>query len=48
MAAGVLRLLSDDDGRRAMGERARQAVLERYNVRRLVSNIDALYRSLLA
>ena len=48
MAAGVLRLLSDDDGRRAMGERARQAVLERYDVRRLVSNIDALYRSLLA
>ena len=32
----------------SMGARARLAVLTRYDVKRLVSDIDALYRSLLA
>ncbi len=48
LAAAVTRLLADDHTRREMGARARQAVLARYDVKRLVSDIDALYRSLMA
>lgn len=48
LAAAVLRLLNDPHLRREMGARARQTVVTRYDVKRLVSDIDALYRSLLA
>lgn len=48
LAAAVTRLLADDHGRHEMGTRAREAVLTRYDVKRLVSDIDVLYRSLLA
>lgn len=47
LAAAVTRLLADDSARREMGARARQAVLTRYDVKRLVSDIDRLYRSLI-
>lgn len=48
LAAAVTRLLADEPARREMGARARQAVVHRYDVKRLVSDIDMLYRSLLA
>lgn len=48
LAAAVMRLLADDRTRSDMGLRARAAVVTRYDVKRLVSDIDALYRSLLA
>ena len=47
LAAAVTRLLADEHARREMGARAREAVLTRYDVKRLVADIDALYRSLL-
>ena len=48
-AAGKLATLATDDAlRRAMGEAGRTDVLERYSVERLVDDVDALYRSLLA
>jgi glycosyltransferase involved in cell wall biosynthesis len=48
LAGAVTRLLADDHARREMGARARPAVLTRYDVKRLVSDIDALYKSLVA
>ncbi|MDH4176400.1 MAG: glycosyltransferase family 4 protein [Thermoleophilia bacterium] len=44
-----LEMLARDEGRRrAMGEAGRARVLERYAVSRLVDDVDALYRALLA
>src|SRR5471030_415268 len=48
LAAAVTRLLADDHARCEMGARARLAVLTRYDVKRLVADIDTLYQSLLA
>jgi glycosyltransferase involved in cell wall biosynthesis len=47
IAAAVIRLLSSEQARREMGRQARQAVLARYDATRLVSDVDALYRSLI-
>ena len=47
LAAAVTRLLADEAARRAMGARARDAVVTRYDVKRLVGDIDRLYQSLL-
>ena len=47
LAAGVSRLLADRDEREAMGARARQRVLARYGIERLVAEIAALYRDVL-
>lgn len=46
MAAAMLALIDDAPRRRAMGERARQSVVMRYGLDRLVADVDALYRSL--
>jgi len=46
-AATALALLHDDAARRAMGNRARADVLQRYGRDRLVRDVDALYRRLL-
>ena len=46
-AAAISRLAGDPELRRQMGDRARQHVLRRYPVERLLSDIDALYRELL-
>ena len=48
LAAAIVRYLSDAGGRRAAGERARAAVLDRYSLDRLVNDINTLYRELLA
>ena len=48
LAAALVRYLADRDGRRAAGERARAAVLQRYSLDRLVDDINSLYRNLLA
>jgi len=48
LAAGVRTLLGDAARRRAMGERGRASVMARYSIDRLVDDIDALYRELLA
>ena len=48
LAAAVTKLVGDPDLRRAMGERGRASVVARYSVDRLVADIDALYRDLLA
>lgn len=48
LASGVETLLPDAASRRAMGARARASVLQRYDVGRLVDDVDRLYRSLLA
>jgi glycosyltransferase involved in cell wall biosynthesis len=48
LAAHIIRYLGDADLRRATGERARSAVLDRYSIDRLVGDINALYRELLA
>jgi glycosyltransferase involved in cell wall biosynthesis len=48
LAAGVETLLPDAASRRAMGTRARASVLQRYDIRRLLDDVDRLYRSLLA
>jgi glycosyltransferase involved in cell wall biosynthesis len=47
LAAAISRLAGDPELRRQMGGRARQHVLRRYSVERLLSDIDALYRELL-
>jgi glycosyltransferase involved in cell wall biosynthesis len=47
LAAAMSRLAGDPELRRRMGGRARQHVLRRYSVERLLSDIDALYRDLL-
>ncbi len=48
LAAHLVRYLSDRESRRAAGLRARAAVLDRYSLDRLVGDISALYRDLLA
>ena len=48
LAAAIVRYLADADGRRAAGRRARAAVLDRYGLDRLVDDIHALYRDLIA
>ena len=47
LAEHVLALLSDPARRRAMGAGGRARVAERYDVNRLVDDIEALYRALL-
>ncbi len=48
LAAQLVRYLADPDLRRRSGERARAGVLDRYGLDRLVRDITALYRDLLA
>jgi len=48
LAAPIVRYLGDRGLRRQSGQRARSAVLERYGMGRLVNDILALYRELLA
>jgi glycosyltransferase involved in cell wall biosynthesis len=47
LAAAVVRYTSDRDRARASGRHARAAVLDRYSLDRLVTDINALYRHLL-
>lgn len=46
LAAAVVALLADREGRRRMGERGRQSVVARYQIDRLVGDVEALYREL--
>ena len=48
LAAAIVRYLSDRDGRRAAGQRARAAVIARYSLDRLVRDIATLYSDLLS
>jgi mannosyltransferase len=48
LAAALEQYLADRDARRAAGQRARAAVVNRYSLDRLVADINALYRELLA
>jgi glycosyltransferase involved in cell wall biosynthesis len=48
LADRLARLARDPDLRRRMGESGRARVLERYSVRRLLDDVDSLYRRLLA
>ena len=48
LAAAIVRYLADATLRRDTGARARQAVLDRYGLDRLVNDIKALYRGLVA
>ncbi len=48
LAAHLVRYLADPDLRRRTGQRGRAAVLDRYSLDRLVRDITALYRDLLA
>jgi glycosyltransferase involved in cell wall biosynthesis len=48
LADRLERLAADEDLRRRMGEAGRERVLPRYSVERLIDDVDALYRSLLA
>jgi glycosyltransferase involved in cell wall biosynthesis len=48
LAAQVVRYLADPELRRRTGQRARAGVLDRYSLDRLVGDINALYRELLA
>jgi len=48
LAAAIVKLSSDRELRGRMGEAAREHVLGRYSVERLLTDIDALYRELLA
>jgi glycosyltransferase involved in cell wall biosynthesis len=48
LAAHLVRYLADPELRRRSGQRARAAVLDRYGLDRLVRDITALYRDLLA
>lgn len=48
LAAQLVRYLADPELRRRSGQRARAAVLDRYGLDRLVGDITALYRDLLA
>jgi glycosyltransferase involved in cell wall biosynthesis len=47
-ADAVCALLQDRAGRRALGERARLAALERHDIERAVADTEALYESLRA
>ncbi|HVS86192.1 MAG TPA: glycosyltransferase family 4 protein [Gaiellaceae bacterium] len=48
LARRLAELAADPELRRRMGGSGRERVLERYSVQRLVDDVDALYRSLLA
>jgi glycosyltransferase involved in cell wall biosynthesis len=48
LADRLERLATDEELRRRMGEAGRERVLPRYSVERLIDDVDALYRSLLA
>jgi glycosyltransferase involved in cell wall biosynthesis len=48
LADGALALLADPERRRVMGDRGRHTVLARYQLDRLVDDVDALYRELVA
>ena len=48
LADAVVALLRDRDRRRRMGEAGRRSVVARYSLARLVDDVDALYRRLLA
>jgi glycosyltransferase involved in cell wall biosynthesis len=48
LAAHIVRYLADPDLRRRTGQRGRAAVLDRYSLDRLIGDITALYRELLA
>ncbi|HEX7284381.1 MAG TPA: glycosyltransferase [Vicinamibacterales bacterium] len=48
LAAHIVRYLADDEMRRQTGQQARAAVLHRFSLDRLVGDINALYRELLA
>ena len=48
LAMGILRLLGDEPLRRAMGERARASVRERFDMPRRVREMEELYLELLA
>jgi glycosyltransferase involved in cell wall biosynthesis len=48
LADRLERLAADEELRRRMGEAGRARVLPRYSVERLIDDVDALYRSLLA
>ena len=48
LAAHIVRYLADDEMRRQTGQHARAAVLHRFSLDRLVGDINALYRDLLA
>ena len=48
LAAALVDLARSPDTRRAMGERARAHVKERFSVQRLLHDVDALYEELLA
>ncbi len=48
VASLIARIASDPDGRRQMGLRARQHVVERFTAARLLDEIDLLYSRLLA
>ena len=48
LADHVSALIADRARRRAMGEAGRRFALERYGIDRLVADVDALYRDLLA
>jgi glycosyltransferase involved in cell wall biosynthesis len=48
LAERLGRLAADPELARRMGEAGRARVLERYSVERLVGDVDALYRKLLA
>lgn len=48
VASLIVRVAADPDGRRQMGLRARQHVVERFTAERLLSEIDLLYSQLLA
>jgi glycosyltransferase involved in cell wall biosynthesis len=47
IADAITRLGTDEKLRRAMGRRARRHVIDRFSARRLIDDVDALYRSLL-
>jgi glycosyltransferase involved in cell wall biosynthesis len=47
LGAAIVRLLSSPEVRREMGARARASVAARYDLGRLLADIDALYRDLL-
>jgi glycosyltransferase involved in cell wall biosynthesis len=48
IAVAIDALLDDPDGRAVMGTRARESVLARYGIDRLVDDIERLYRELLS
>jgi len=47
LADKIRRLLTDPDGRKAMGTRGREKVLESFSIERVTDQIEALYRSVL-